>query len=372
MKKSMSVRILTALGGLTLLALSAGLAAEAFFGVQVTAAVTQLLASGHVLAVLVKLVLTLALAALAVATVICAMPRRRREQDGYVMQRGENGAIGISVKAIEKQVRACVAKHDVIAEAEVSIRECRDGLIILLNVDQVAGVNIPLSVGLLQKQIKQYVSGCTGVDVHEVRVMVENNTTNVVASPFAVQEAAGPQAVRPAEEYRTVEAAEDQSAPAAPAADTPAETAAPAPAPAAAVPVVLPEIPPMPAVPASDEEEDERPLHQRIFGAEEQPVFVPAPPELLAEQPDDAEAEEAEETVAEPEAEAEPVVEETELVIDMGDDAAEAGAAYSEELWTDDEELIAGDAAVVEFIAGPDEDEQADAEDEAEEPQLLL
>lgn len=369
MKKSMSVRIMTALGGLTLLVLGAGLAAEAFFGVQVTAAAARLLASGHVLAVLAKLVLILGLAVLAVAAVICALPRRRKEQDGYVMQRGENGAIGISVKAIEKQVRACVAKHDVIAEAEIAIRECRDGLIILLNVDQVAGVNIPLSVGLLQKQIKQYVSGCTGVDVHEVRVMVENNTTNVVASPFAVQEAAGPQ-TRPAEECRAVEPAAVQSAPAAPAADVPAEASAPAPAPAAAVPVVLPEIPPMPAVPAVHQE-DERPLHQRIFGTEEQPVFVPAPPEMLTEQPDDTAEEAPEEPAVEPAEAAEPA-DETELVIDMGDDAAEAGAAYSEALWTDDDDVIAGEAAVVEFSAEPDEGEQEDAEDEADVPQLLL
>lgn len=348
MKKSIFVRVLAALGGLTLLALSAGMAAEAFFGVQITALAARVLASKSVPAVLATLVLILVLAVLAVAAVICAVPRRKKEQDGFVMQRGENGAIGISVKAIEKQVRACIAKHDVIAEADVAIRECREGLIILLNVDQVAGVNIPLSVGLLQKQIKQYVSSCTGVDVHEVRVMVENNTSNVVASPFAVQDAEIVQ-VRPVEEARP---AADPIPAAQPAtADLPAEAAAPAATPAPAAPaVVLPEIPPMPAVPETTVE-DERPLHQRIFGAEEQPVFVPAPPELIAETQSEPEAAEAEATEQEAEGERELVIDADvnaapEEVLPL--EAAEAGA-----LWLDGEE-DAEAAPVQDSSAGED------------------
>lgn len=322
MRKSIWIRVLAVLGGVVLLVLAACVAAEGFFGVPViTSLLGGLLASGQVLAVLGKLLLTLGLIVLAGAVVICAMPCKPREQDGFIMQRGENGAIGISVKAIEKQVRSCIARHDVIADAEVSIRECRDGMIILLNVDQVAGVNIPLSVGMLQKQIKQYVTGCTGVDVHEVRVMVENNTTNVVASPYAVQESEYVP-TRPAEEPAEAEAAPAE-----------AEEAPVQAAPVAAAPVILPEIPPMPAAPAADEEDDERPLHQRLFGAEEQPVFVPAPPEMIAEpeENEEPEAETAEEEApAAAEAE-EPADEEIEL------DAAQAGAAYSEELWADEE-----------------------------------
>ena len=34
-------------------------------------------------------------------------------------------------------------------------------------------VNIPLTVNALQKQIKHYITSCSGVDVKEVRVMVE-------------------------------------------------------------------------------------------------------------------------------------------------------------------------------------------------------
>lgn len=327
MKKNVSVRIGTALGGAALLALGLCAAAEGFFGVPVTAAVGSLLASGHVLAVLAKAALVALLAVMAVSSILCAMPQRKRRQDDFVMQKGENGAIGISLRAIEKQVRACIDKHDVIADAEISIREGRDGLIILLEVDQVAGVNIPLSVGLLQKQIRQYVSGCTGVDVQEVRVMVENNTTNVVASPFAVQDAVIPTARPAAEEPRVQPVAEpapeaEPEKEAEPVQEAPAPQPAPAPA-----PVVIPEIPAMPETMAV---EDERPLHQRVFGAEEQPVFVPAPPDLVVEQEIAAE---------EPEAADQPEPEEQELVIEaaveeaLPQEAAEAGAAYTEALW---------------------------------------
>jgi len=357
MKKSIYVRLMTAMAGFVLLCAAAGIVAEGFFGVPVLTALTGLLTSGSALAVLAKLLLTAVMAVLAVASLICALPPKKRKQNDFVMQKGENGAIGISVKAIEKQVRACVAKHDVIADAEVSIREGRDGLIILLDVDQVAGVNIPLSVGLLQKQVRQYVSGCTGVDVQEVRVMVENNTTNVVASPFAVQDAVIP-SVRPAAEEPRVQPTTEPVAE--PAAEAAAESAtAEAAVPAVPAPVMIPEIPAMPPETEATQVEDDRPLHQRIFGAEEQPVFVPAPPDLVVEA--------QENDVDEPEAEQPDAAEEEELVIEAvldeipPQEAAEAGNAFTEA-------ILAEEADEADETAETNEAEAAEA-DEEEEPQ---
>ena len=39
-------------------------------------------------------------------------------------------------------------------------------------------------------------------------------------------------------------------------------------------------MPPMPELPV---EEDDRPLHQRLFGTEEEPAIVPAPPQMVLE-----------------------------------------------------------------------------------------
>ena len=41
-----------------------------------------------------------------------------------------------------------------------------------------AGVNIPLTVNALQKQVKQYIMSCSGVEVYEVKVLVETGIPN--------------------------------------------------------------------------------------------------------------------------------------------------------------------------------------------------
>lgn len=53
-----------------------------------------------------------------------------------------------------------------------------------------------------------------------------------------------------------------------------------------------------------DDEDDERPLHQRLFGTPEQPAFVPAPPEVT-EAPEADEVETARMPRRKPEASAE-------------------------------------------------------------------
>ena len=110
-------------------------------------------------------------------------PHRTASQRGYVMQKNENGSIGVSIRAIEGLIRTCIDKHEAIAKADITVEECRDGIAIGLHIIQAAGVNIPLSVGALQKQIKQYVTACTGVDVHVQGVSVEkeNNALNAGA-----------------------------------------------------------------------------------------------------------------------------------------------------------------------------------------------
>lgn len=349
MKKSVPVRLLTAAAGLLLLVSGGCIAAEAFFGVPLSAKVGGFLAAGDALAVLGKLVTLAALAVLAVAAIICALPGRKPKQCDYVMQKGENGPIGISVRAIEKQVRACVAKHDVIADAEVSVREARDGIVILLNVDQVSGVSIPLSVGLLQKQIRQYVTGCTGVDVQEVRVMVENNTESRVASAFAVEDAVCPPVPRMMEEFQPERQMAAEPVPAEPEIPETVPEPKPEPAPQPA-PVVIPvELPAVAEQPAEMEpEEDERPLHQRVFGAEELPAMVPVPPEMAVEPRPEAAEETVEEEVPE-------------------EPAVQAEEAETEDDWSEPLLQAAAEAVLAEGTAELPDDAEAAAENGAEE-----
>lgn len=346
MKKNVFVRILAALGGLTLCMMGLCMLTETFFGVSVTARMGQLLGAHTPVAVLLTLVLAILLCTFGVSCWMMLFTKRAAKRTGFVMQKGENGAIGVSVRSIEGLVQTCVRQHDVISKAEISVVERRDGIVILLNIEEKAGVNIPLAVGALQKQIKQYVNTCTGVDVHEVRVLVENTEDSEVASPYAVQEPAVVTAVATAAVAETLAPVEEPAVEEAPAeeavaepetveenvAEDYAEEALPVEEPIAepvveeavpvvqSVPVVIPEIPELP------EEEDDRPLHQRLFGAEEEPVFVPAPPELMTEPVQ-------EEVVAEAVEESAEAVEEVEVADDAfeGDAVLEVVAAMAEE-----------------------------------------
>jgi hypothetical protein len=160
-------------------------------------------------------------------------------------------------------------------------------------------------VGLLQRQVRQYVTSCSGVDVEEVRVMVETGTEQTVDSPYAVQD------VVMAEAQRELAS---KPAPAAPAVEEEPD-AVEAEEPAAPAPqVILPPLPPMPEY----EEEDDRPLHQRLFGAEEEPVFVPAPPVMA----DD------------------PAKQETEITLDVTLDTEAGDAEEDEESRADEEDVL--------------------------------
>lgn len=292
MKKHILICVLAAAGGVLLCLSSLCALAETFFHLPLTEKAGQLLNAGTPLAVLITLLTALLLCACGVCCLLMLSGRRAMRQRGYVMQKGENGMIGVSVKSIEGLVQTCVRQHEMIAGADISVTTRHDGIVILLRVEEAAGVNIPLAIGALQKQIKQYVNTCTGLDVHEVRVMVENTEETVAESPYSVENvmaAAAAVVEQPAEPVHEVPVAvpapaEEQTAeemPVAEAAPVPAEAEAPQEAPAPAV--TIPVVPVMPEIPDMLAEEDDRPLHQRLFGAEEQPVFVPAPPELVHE-----------------------------------------------------------------------------------------
>lgn len=296
MKRKAFLRVMAWLGGWVLLAMAALTVVLSLFHLHVFKKPLLVAAIGAAVLVFVSTGLCVLWAAKAL---------KLRQRGSFVLQKGENGTIGVSLQAIEKQVYACIGKHDLIQKADVAIEEGRDGLIIHLQVEQVSGVNIPLSVGLLQRQVRQYVTSCSGVDVEEVRVMVETGTEQTVDSPYAVQDVVMAEAQRElaSKPAPAVPAAEEE-----PAAVEAEEPAAPAPQ------VMLPPLPTMPEY----EEEDDRPLHQRLFGAEEEPVFVPAPP-VMAE---------------------EPAQQEAEISLDVTLDADPADAEEDEEAPTDEEDVL--------------------------------
>ena len=265
-------RILVFLAGIVLLCTGAGVIAERFFDVPVFDTLADMLFDSLTVVIVAVCVLVL----LGVYCV-CMMFRRYKGKRGFVVQRTEGGELSISIKAIENLVQKCIDKHEELHVMSTGLENSRDGLVIKLRIGLASGVSIPLVVSALQKQIKQYVTACSGVDVREVKVQVETASANLKDSPFAVPDLLA----TPVTEKLATTTQE------------PASVNSP-------VTLVPPE-----ANPAA-----KRPLHQRIFGREEQSMNVPVPPKATdAETTAESEKPSAQAPEAETEISAEPTQE---------------------------------------------------------------
>lgn len=329
MKLRLMDRLLIALSGLILLSMAAWLALDAAGVVKPMAEVLSWLL--HPLSAKKAWFVAGVCAVLALLGIygISVLFRRRKGKRGFVTQRSENGEIAISVKSIESLVTRCAQKHGEITVQSVAVEEARDGLIIRLRALLASGMNIPLAVGSLQKQIKQYITACTGVDVREVRVKVDSTDKAVADSVYAVSDDA---------------------------AALPVEQPEPAPVPAEAVePVEIPTGAPV------VEEREERLTHQRLFGAVEEPNLVPEPPAVHEEElveadeafpnvPDEeqeaaweAEAERTEQEEADWEAEAARIdAEEARLEAEVAEIEEEQREIIEEGFREDAQELLSG------------------------------
>lgn len=110
---------------------------------------------------------------------------RRRKDKGFVVQHTEYGDMNISIKALENMVKKCVDAHSELTANYTRIYLVRSGVSMDMKVTLASGVNIPLTVNALQKQIKQYITSCSGVDVYEVRVKVETDAVKLLPPPSA-------------------------------------------------------------------------------------------------------------------------------------------------------------------------------------------
>lgn len=153
----------------------------------------------------------------------------RRKRD-FVIQQTEIGELRIAVTAIENLVQKCIDVHPEIHVVSMHVRNGREGVVIDLRIALANNISIPLAVASLQKQIKQYLSASSGIDVKEIQVSVETaEDAAAEGSPYLVPNNAQ-------------------------AAHNPAEKAAEA-------------------------REKEKPaLHRRIFGHSDQPAIVPEAP----------------------------------------------------------------------------------------------
>ena len=288
-------RILVALAGLLVLAGCAALAAQLFFGKDVTGRVTAFLTDSNN-----RIWLIIALVLLLLLGCYCLMLlfRHRGRNDKFVMQKTENGELSISLKAMESMVQKCLDPHKEVSVQSVHLENQKGGLLIRIRGTVAGGVSIPLTVDALQQQIKQYVTACSGVEVRNIRIQIESSGPEAQDSLFAI-EAPTARALpggSPAKEEKQPEISVEEPAemskeeveqvlaemPATEPADeedsTPAVVVSAAAA--AAAEQLRNEAPP---------EEDDRPIHQRLFSNVEEPCVMPMPPEeeTTAQEPEE-------------------------------------------------------------------------------------
>jgi uncharacterized alkaline shock family protein YloU len=256
---------------------------------------------------------------------------RRRGKKGFVVQKTEHGELSISIHAMENLVQKCIDKHEELTVVSNHIENTRDGVVVDLRIGLANGVSIPLVVSTLQKQIKQYITSCSGIDVKEVKVEVETASIKAEKSPYSVPDSLlqTPVKAAPVETPRPVPAIERNVQQMERPVQTPdrperserslrsersekSEKSARSEKPErververtvtppvnGVQPAVNPVQQPAPQVmqrmqpdlkgpsfpeppaPAENNEEKKRPLHQRLFGHREQPAIVPMPPEM--------------------------------------------------------------------------------------------
>jgi len=105
---------------------------------------------------------------------LIVLPHHAMQHRDYVVQRTDTGELRIAVKAIENLVEKCVDLHEEIQLLSMTITNTREGVVVELNISLANNISIPLAVASLQKQIKQYLVASSGIEVREVRVIVEN------------------------------------------------------------------------------------------------------------------------------------------------------------------------------------------------------
>ena len=253
----------------------------------------------------------------------------------YVTQQMEDGELAISFSALEQMVHKCVDLHPEIEPRAMKLENQRDGLLIRIIGTVAQGISIPLTVESMQKQIKQYVTDCSGVEISGIRVEIETTGKEIAGAPFAIEAPVAPQPLpqgsseqdSPAQESAPVdggaEGTDGKAEPEAPASaeDTTAmqsaaamTAAAAAMTAAAAAMSAAPAAAQAQAVSAADkapemseyDEDDDRPIHQRIFSPKEEPCIVPLPPEEEAETPAEPDPEAEGALDSDQEAEADP------------------------------------------------------------------
>ena len=160
MKIRIADRILVALAGIVLLAVVVAVVGQVFFDAKIidTTGVLGGLFAAEEGKLPVAVIVAAGVMLLIGVYCVCMLFRRRRGKKGFVLQQTENGELSIAIKAMEGLVHKCVECHPELKLTHVHVEPGKDGITVDLRIALASGVSIPLAVGALQKQIRQYIT----------------------------------------------------------------------------------------------------------------------------------------------------------------------------------------------------------------------
>ena len=277
MKIKIKDRILAALMAILLLAGAAAIVAQTFFAVPVTETVKKLTEKNDALTA--KIIPAVIAAVLLLLAVCCltVLFRHRKKKDRFIRQVTEGGELQIGLDALSNLVNRCLEQHPEISPEKVTLDNERNSLTVNIAGNVSGGISIPLTVSQLQKQIKQYVTACSGVEVKNVRVTIRNTGEDAKDAPFAIESPVAVPRLKSGmdEEPVNTEASEPKEEQETPTVNAPEKTPD-----VSSIFGTGSNYPPASEPAAMDDTEDDRPLHQRLFSQPEEPCIVPCPPEL--------------------------------------------------------------------------------------------
>ena len=96
--------------------------------------------------------------------------RIRYKRKDFVVQQNDSGEIRISIKAIENLVRKCTDTHEEFNMTSLRVKNYKDGVVVDLKGTVPDNISIPLATESMQKQIRQYLTVSSGVNVKTVNV----------------------------------------------------------------------------------------------------------------------------------------------------------------------------------------------------------
>lgn len=190
MKHPIFDRILIFLCVAAIVALAAGMVLMTL-GVLDTTVITQTLSLVQNATLWQKVAIcAVALALLIFALILLnvILPGKKKRSQPFAVVSNEGGSVNISVKAIENLVEKCLQTHPELTVVSTAIFSEDDSVRITLHITLYEDISIPLAVSALQKEIKQYVQSCAGVDIDSVRVFVDGTVSaqSPIVSPYRV------------------------------------------------------------------------------------------------------------------------------------------------------------------------------------------